>query len=367
MAGNGGDFDFADATIGQVQRAFENAEEVRAPGLLTSADAVRMLRSRWTDSRASVSSGILGLDQTLGGGLRAGEMLGVAAPTGHGKTALLLQVLRNAALRGAQTIYLSAEIPEEEVAARLAALERYHQPTSVDAIAWRDILEGKAGDEETLKALDAVECLRDRFCLRELPDGATVDFVRDEAANRRAFAPGAPLVVCIDPLQRLFVGESGVRRGRVAEAINANETERVGAVALALKRIASDLRACVIFAADGTMDAAMNDGKGASTGFRGSYIISNAATTLFWLYVDENGASLEAKLNANGRRWARDVARIDMSVAAHRKVNGLGPAAAALDCRKNRAGPKQNIPLLFVPGGNLFLDGDTRIADVPGN
>lgn len=363
--------DLADLDDKKVHQAFESAEEMEHPDKLdlhTSADAVRALRAHWKDSRTRVvRTGLLGLDQTLGGGLRAGDLMALAGPTGQGKTGFLLHIARHATKDGARVIYFSCEIDEAESAARLAALERYHLPDATDAVGFGDILDGKPSDAVTGQAIDLVEAASEFLYIEQIPDGGTVDDVRAKAEALRESYPNDPLVVIVDPLQRLFVGEGGARSGVVARSINANETDRVGHVGLALKRVALDARAAVIFGSDSTMQAASDDGLGSSSGLRGSYTLSNAATSIFWLYVADDPEKLVKKLNERRLEWARDVHEINMEVAGLPKIQPLVPKPAALECRKNRRGRRNvAIPLVSVPGANLFLDGDVEPFQVPG-
>lgn len=57
------------------------------------------------------------------GGLQKSHLLIIAAEQGMGKTALLLCLLRNAALSGAGSIIYSMEMKKEEISARLASIE----------------------------------------------------------------------------------------------------------------------------------------------------------------------------------------------------------------------------------------------------
>src|SRR5205823_4446408 len=81
----------------------------------------------------------------------------------------------------------------------------------------------------------------------------------------------------------LFASERGGRRGRAAEAVNANETERVGAVAQELKYLADTERLAVLFTSDTTKAAAL--GAQSSVGsMRGSYQINHLATVVLGLH-----------------------------------------------------------------------------------
>lgn len=96
--------------------ALQSLEEV-----LDGADAA--LR-RGAPAGARVwSTGFPILDGYLSGGLRSGELTLLGGPQGLGKTALALQMLRNAVVRGETGVYFSYEHDATTVLERLVALE----------------------------------------------------------------------------------------------------------------------------------------------------------------------------------------------------------------------------------------------------
>jgi replicative DNA helicase len=68
-------------------------------------------------------TGFTPLDAQLGGGLRAGELTLVSGAQGQGKTTFVLQAARNAAAAGQPVLYVSYEHPDDDVLARLLAME----------------------------------------------------------------------------------------------------------------------------------------------------------------------------------------------------------------------------------------------------
>lgn len=82
------------------------------------------LRSLETqDSQSRVSSGIPELDQKLNGGLRHGQLLVVGARPSMGKSAFALGWAYEAAKHGERVLFVTAEMPVEELAMRLIARE----------------------------------------------------------------------------------------------------------------------------------------------------------------------------------------------------------------------------------------------------
>src|SRR5512147_3257415 len=70
-----------------------------------------------------VPLGFTPLDKTIGTGLRPGELLLIGGAQGTGKTTMALQMARNAAIEGADVVYLCFEHEEEYLFNRLLAME----------------------------------------------------------------------------------------------------------------------------------------------------------------------------------------------------------------------------------------------------
>ena len=84
--------------------------------------AVETLPAFWDDvhsgcAAACVSTGFGGLDEIMGGGIRAG-MYGLMAPPGTGKTTAILQVASNIANSGQDVIVFSGEMAERDLHAK---------------------------------------------------------------------------------------------------------------------------------------------------------------------------------------------------------------------------------------------------------
>jgi replicative DNA helicase len=63
------------------------------------------------------------LDDTIGGGLRAGTLAILAGPQGQGKTTFALQIARNAVAAGRTAIFFSYELEAESLLQKLVAME----------------------------------------------------------------------------------------------------------------------------------------------------------------------------------------------------------------------------------------------------
>jgi replicative DNA helicase len=82
------------------------------------------------------------LDKTIGGGLRAGELLLIGGAQGTGKTTMALQMARNVASSGqANVLYVCFEHEEQYLLNRLMALESalVHLPQKTGAIKIQDV------------------------------------------------------------------------------------------------------------------------------------------------------------------------------------------------------------------------------------
>src|SRR5262249_24595088 len=120
------------------------------------------------------------------------------------------------------------------------------------------------------EAFDRIERARQRLAQlranlypQQIPPGSTVaglerlvDAARHRAARHGVAVDTHPVVLVVDPLQRLYAAASGGLTGRALEAVNASETERVGAVAQQLKQFADEAKVAVLFTSDTTKSAA---------------------------------------------------------------------------------------------------------------
>ena len=82
------------------------------------------------------------LDKTIGGGLRAGELMLIGGAQGTGKTTMALQMARNVASGGqANVLYICFEHEEQYLLNRLVALESAlaHLPQKTGAIKIQDV------------------------------------------------------------------------------------------------------------------------------------------------------------------------------------------------------------------------------------
>jgi replicative DNA helicase len=200
--------------------------------------------------------GMSPLDRTLGGGIRAGELMLLGGAQGTGKTTFALQVARNIAQSGqANTLYICFEHDEEYLLSRMMAMESalagQMPPSTSSAIRIGEVRREVLGtwlaqDSDAPPDLRANPRLRpalDRisrygpslFMLRGSHASTTMDNVRRLVEAYRREAPQRPLVVLIDYLQRVPVVPDPP-----------TETERVTNVVAAIKDLALTLGVAVL-------------------------------------------------------------------------------------------------------------------------
>ena len=195
--------------------------------------------------------GLTPLDRTLGGGIRSGELLLIGGAQGTGKTTLALQVARNIAQSGqANALYVCFEHDEEYLLNRLMAMESVlagaMPPDATKGIKIQDVRREVLGtwlaqggqDAADLRANPRLRPALERiarygqglYLLRGSHAATTAANLRVLIENYRRAAPGRPLVVFVDYLQRVPVVPDPP-----------TEAEKVTTVVAALKDLALSL------------------------------------------------------------------------------------------------------------------------------
>ncbi|HUG49243.1 MAG TPA: DnaB-like helicase C-terminal domain-containing protein [Candidatus Limnocylindria bacterium] len=186
------------------------------------------------------------LDRTLGGGIRAGEMMLIGGAQGTGKTTIALQMARNIALGGqASVLYVCFEHDEEYLLNRLVAMESVLTGAMPPAAGVRiqDVrreilgtwMAQGADEPPDLTANPRLRPALERiarygqslYLMRGSQTTTTVDNLRLLVERYRAIDPGRQLVVFVDYLQKLPVIPDP-----------SSETEKVTVVVNALKDVA---------------------------------------------------------------------------------------------------------------------------------
>src|SRR4051812_422258 len=209
-----------------------------------------------------VPLGFTPMDKTVGGGLRAGELLLIGGAQGTGKTTMALQMARNVASGGqANVLYICFEHDEQYLLNRLIAAESAlaHLPHKTGAIKIQDVrkeilgtwmAEGQqTGSVAQLAANPRLRPSLDRiarygqnlFLMRGSQTASTVDNIRRLVQQHRELSGDRRLLVVVDYLQKVPV---------IPEP--PNESEKVTYVINGLKDIAlsEDVPMIAIVAAD---------------------------------------------------------------------------------------------------------------------
>jgi replicative DNA helicase len=219
--------------------------------VLAEADA--HLSSGEAAAPAPWPTGFPPLDGFLAGGLRAGELTLLGGPQGLGKTAFVLQVLRNTVSRGGAGVYFSYEHDAATVLQRLIGLEAA-LTNGVGAPSLRTIREAMEASSaqpgtlaDRLAAVGGSEAVRrvadyGRRLLVHRSTGSTTDVaaIRDVAQEVVERTGITPLVV-VDYLQKVAVPDA-----------SATELDNVTVIVEGLKDFAleSDLPVLAVVAAD---------------------------------------------------------------------------------------------------------------------
>jgi len=201
--------------------------------------------------------GMTPLDRTLGGGIRAGELVLIGGAQGSGKTTMSLQIARNIAQSGqANVLYICFEHDEEFLLNRMmsmeSALASTMPPAANSAVKIQDVrrevlgtwmAQGGGANTADLRANPRLRPAIERinrygqglFLLRGSHSNTTPQNLRTLVEDYRASAPTRPLVVFVDYLQRVPVVPDPP-----------TEAEKVTTVVAGLKDLALSLGVAVV-------------------------------------------------------------------------------------------------------------------------
>ena len=179
------------------------------------------LRSGEGKAFMPIATGFQALDHTLGGGVRAGDLVLVGGSPGVGKTIVTLQWARNIAVAGGTVIYACYEHEESALLGRLLALELGDLPhtgdtydTELDSLRL-GIQEIAAGGQRSLsdvlqsegmisRAYEHIQSYGHRLWLvRASSAHTTVDRIEQLVRERLDDSSDGPLVLFVDYLQKV--------------------------------------------------------------------------------------------------------------------------------------------------------------------
>jgi replicative DNA helicase len=161
------------------------------------------------------------LDKTIGGGLRAGELMLIGGAQGTGKTTMALQMARNVASSGqANVLYICFEHDEQYLLNRLVALESalVHLPQKTGAIKIQEVRKeimaswiaegaGGAGLNANQRLRPSLERIarygQNLFLMRGSQTASTIENIRTLVQRHRALSSDRRLMVVVDYMQKV--------------------------------------------------------------------------------------------------------------------------------------------------------------------
>ena len=267
------------------------------------------------DGTLGVLTGYPGIDRRLQG-LRAGQMIVIGARPGVGKTSFALNLATNAAANGASVAFFSLEMSKVEIAQRL--LSAYAK------IPLSDIRGARIKDNQWPTILEATRDLSRLDIMIDDTPGTTVTEIRAKA--RRMLKGKENGIVLVDYLQ-LLSPPSGRQRAD-SRATEVSEMSR------GIKIMAKDLECPVV--ALSQLNRQVTDRKGQRpqlSDLRESGSIEQDADIV--ILLDRSMTEEEAE------RPDRPDFNVTEFIIA-----------------KNRSGPLDIVPLMFLPGSTKFVEVD---------
>ena len=269
------------------------------------------------DTTFGVQTGYPGIDSRLLG-LRGGQMIVIGARPGVGKTSFALNLCVNAAAGGASVAFFSLEMSKMEIAQRLLSAQA--------RIGLMDIRSANIRDNQWPQILEATKDLSQLEIMIDDTPGTTVTEIRAKA--RRMLHGKEKGIVIIDYLQ-LLSPPAGRHRAD-SRATEVSEMSR------GIKIMAKDLDVPVV--ALSQLNRQVTDRKGQRpqlSDLRESGSIEQDADIV--ILLDRSMTDEEAERED---RPDKDVT--DFIIA------------------KNRSGPLDIVPLMFLPGSTKFVEVDTH-------
>ena len=161
------------------------------------------------------------LDKTIGGGLRAGELMLIGGAQGTGKTTMALQMARNVASSGqANVLYICFEHEEQYLLNRLVSLESAlaHLPQKTGAITIQDVRKeimssgmaenqggvGLTANQRLRPSLDRIARYgQNLFLMRGSQTASTIENLRKLIQQHRVLSGDRRLLVVVDYMQKV--------------------------------------------------------------------------------------------------------------------------------------------------------------------
>jgi replicative DNA helicase len=195
------------------------------------------------------------LDKTIGGGLRAGELMLIGGAQGTGKTTMAMQMARNVASGGqANVLYVCFEHEEQYLLNRLVSMESAlaHLPQKTGAISIQDVRkeimasgmaenQGGAGltaNQRLRPSLDRIARYgQNLFLMRGSQTASTIGNLRKLIQQHRVLSGDRRLLVVVDYMQKVpMYPEQTTEAEKVTFVVNGLKdialTEQVAMIAI---------------------------------------------------------------------------------------------------------------------------------------
>lgn len=272
---------------------------------------------------AAIPTGLPGLDELIGGGLRPGTLLAVSGAAGSGRTSVALALAYLAARRRAAVVLAGGAVDPTEVVARLAA-RALHREYPNATTSYGEIWTGQAWTDDATRravaeAIDTViKKVGSQLHLLRGTGLSTTQELADSVAQQ--WARSERVVLVVDDVEGFFAsGDGTLPRSGV---VNASVEARLTQVGYELRRIA------------------------------------------------EQGACVIATVQAEHLPWLSPAATLNLELFAgeatprggNERLYKLGARHLRLKVTKNRVGSTGDVLLSFVPGaGTLEETGPRRV------
>lgn len=171
-----------------------------------------------------ITTGFADLDRKISG-LQKSDLILLAARPSMGKTALMVNIATNAALKGASVAMFSLEMSKNQLVQRVISANSH-----VDL---QKIISGDLTEEEWLKVFDRMPILREMKM--EIDDTAGISPIEMKAKCRRLKAEKGLDLIVVDYLQLMQL-----------EGRNENRQQEISAISRALKGIAKEMEVPLI-------------------------------------------------------------------------------------------------------------------------
>ncbi len=253
-------FDIATGSNGDLMRSYSTGQAVQE--VLDRAEAVAT-----GELPMGLETGFGQIERSMGG-IQPGALITLAADTGVGKTALALSMAANVADKGKSVLFVSAEMPERELAHRLLAIK--------SGVPSGTIRGGRFTDKQ-IAAIKEARAAMGNWSLELWARTATVADIASKARHI-AMRRKAPLdLIVVDYLQLMRPTQGD------------NRAQQVGGIAWGLKQLAMDLKVPVLILSQLNREHAKSNRPPTKHDLKESGDVENHSNAVWLLYNPPEG------------------------------------------------------------------------------